>query len=303
VAGTLATIADRAREAGISPPAVLVVGGVVELAASLRWWENRPLWGKTAVVTRSRDQASDLVQLLNAAGARCLEVPTIEIVPPADFAPLDAALQHLSRYEWVIFTSANGVRAFMDRLFHMGLDARVLGRSRLAVIGPATAQALRDYGLVADVVPDTFQAEGLLEVLEPKLLGGTRLLLARAEQARDVLPEGLTRLGLNVDVVPVYRAVPPASLPPEAAGVLAEGRVDILTFTSSSTVHNFAGLVGQDAFQQLAARAAVASIGPITTATLGEYGITPQIEPAAFTIPALAAAIVEYFERNVSSEP
>jgi uroporphyrinogen III methyltransferase/synthase len=298
VVGNLATIADRARQADIKPPAVLVVGGVVDLAATLKWWENRPLWGKTALVTRSRDQASRLVDLLNAAGARCLEVPTLEIIPPADFAPLDTALQHLSRYEWVIFTSANGVRAFMDRLFHLGQDVRVLGRARLAVIGPATAEALRGYGLVADVVPNTFQAEGLLEVLEPKLLGGRRILLARAEQARDVLPEGLAELGVKVDVVPVYRARPPASVPPEAAGVLESGQVDILTFTSSSTVHNFAGLVGQETFQQLAARGTVASIGPITSATLSEYGITPQIEPAAFTIPALAAAIVEYFKKG-----
>ena len=151
----------------------------------------------------------------------------------------------------------------MDRLFHMGLDVRALGRARLAAIGPATAQALRDFYLVAEVVPDTFQAEGLLAALEPRLLGGTRLLLARAEQARDVLPDGLVRLGVKLDVVPVYRALPPASVPPEAAGALAAGRVDILTFTSSSTVHNFAGLVGKDAFQKLAARGTVASIGPI----------------------------------------
>jgi uroporphyrinogen III methyltransferase/synthase len=302
VVGTLADIAARAREADIKPPAVLVVGGVVALADTLKWWENRPLWGKTVVVTRSRDQASRLVDLLNAAGARCLEVPTIEIVPPADFAPLDAALAHLARYDWVIFTSANGVRAFMDRLFQKGLDVRALGRARLAVIGPATAQALRDFSLVAEVVPDTFQAEGLLEVLEPKLLGGTRILLARAEQARDVLPQGLTDLGVKLDVVPVYRALPPASVPPEAAAWLLKGRVDLLTFTSSSTVHNFAGLVGLDAFQKLAAQAPVASIGPITTATLKEFGIMPLIEPAAFTIPALAEAIVEYFRRNVSTE-
>jgi len=302
VVGTLADIAARAREADIKPPAVLVVGGVVELAETLRWWENRPLWGKTVVVTRSREQASRLVDLLQDAGARCLEVPTIEIVPPADFAPLDAALQHLLRYDWVIFTSANGVRAFMDRLFRKGLDVRALGRARLAVIGPATAQALRDYSLVAEVVPDTFQAEGLLSVLEPKLLGGTRILLARAEQARDVLPQGLTELGVKLDVVPVYRALPPGSVPPEAAEALAAGRVDILTFTSSSTVHNFAGLIGKERFQELSAKAAVASIGPITTGTLAEYGVTPRIEPAAFTIPALAAAIVEYFERKVSSE-
>jgi uroporphyrinogen III methyltransferase/synthase len=302
VVGTLADIAARARQAEIKPPAVLVVGGVVELAGPLTWWENRPLWGKTALVTRSRDQASNLVARLNQAGARCLEVPTIEIMPPADFAALDAGLQHLGRYDWVIFTSANGVRAFMDRLFHMGLDVRTLGRVRLAVIGPATAQALKDYGLVAEVVPETFQAEGLLNVLEPRLLGGTRILLARAEQARDVLPEGLRQIGAKVDVVPVYRAVPPVAVPPEAAAALAAGRVDILTFTSSATVHNFSGLVGKDAFQKLAAGAVVASIGPITTATLQEYGITPQIEPAAFTIPALAAAIVEYFKRKVSGK-
>jgi uroporphyrinogen III methyltransferase/synthase len=191
----------------------------------------------------------------------------------------------------------------MDRLFHMGQDVRVLGRARFAVIGPATAEALKGYGLVADVVPDTFRAEGLLSVLEPKLLGGRRILLARAEQARDVLPEGLARLGVKVDVVPVYRAVPPVSVPPEAAEMLAAGRVDILTFTSSSTVHNFAGLVGQEVFQKLAARGTVASIGPITTATLSEYGITPQIEPKDYTIPALAEAIVEYFETKVSGEP
>jgi uroporphyrinogen III methyltransferase / synthase len=297
VVGTLATIADKAREAEIKPPAVLVVGGVVNLAEPLKWWENRPLWGKTAVVTRSRNQASRLVEMLNNAGARCLEMPTIEIMAPADFTPLDAALQHLNRYDWVIFTSANGVTAFMDRLFHMGLDVRALGRAKIAVIGPATGDSLKQYGLMTDVVPKTFQAEGLLEVLTPRLLGGTRILLARAEQARDVLPEGLAGLGMAVDVVPVYRAVPPKSISDEAAGLLEEGRVDILTFTSSSTVHNFAGLVGRDRFQSLAADATVASIGPITTETLKEYGITPQIEPAAFTIPALAAAIIDYFKR------
>jgi uroporphyrinogen III methyltransferase/synthase len=298
VVGTLATIAARAREADLSPPAVLVVGGVVELAGPLTWWENRPLWGKTVLVTRSREQASRLVEALSAAGARCLEVPTLEIAPPADFAPLDAALQNLARYDWVIFTSANGVSAFMDRLFLQGLDVRALGGAKIAVIGPATGEALKKYGLVAEVVPNTFQAEGLLAVLTPRVTPGTRILLARAAQAREVLPDGLTRLGAEVEVVPVYRARSPQSVPPEIAGELAAGRVDILTFTSSATVHNFAGLVGPDRFQGLAARATVAAIGPITTATLKEYGITTQIEPDAYTIPALAAAIIEYFRKE-----
>ncbi len=299
VAGTLATIAALAQAAGIKPPAVLVVGGVVELADTLTWWENRPLWGKSVVVTRSRDQASRLVEVLTAAGARCLEVPTIEIVDPEDWSPVDAALRHLARYDWVIFTSANGVKAFMGRLLDRGWDARALGHAQLAAIGPATGAALKDYGLRADVVPDTFQAEGLLEVLTPRIPQGTQILLARAEQARDVLPDGLSLLGAKVDVVPVYRAVPPAAVPPEAAAALEAGQVDILTFTSSATVHNFAGLVGKDRFKELAAHATVASIGPITTATLQEYGLTPQIEPAAFTIPALAAAIIAYHKNRL----
>ncbi len=298
VTGALADIAAHAREAGIKPPAILVVGGVVELRPYLKWWETRPLWGKTAVVTRSREQASRLVELLNAAGARCLEVPTIEIAPPDDYAPLDRALKEISQYDWVIFTSANGVRAFMSRLFRQGQDARALGRAKIAVIGPATAQALKEYGMIADLVPQIFQAEGLLEVLAPSMFSGMRVLLARAQVARGLLPDGLARLGVKVDVAPVYQARTPASIPPEAEAALKEGRVDLLTFTSSATVHNFAALLGQERFQELAAHATVAAIGPITAATLQEYGITPQIEPAEFTIPALAGAIIDYFNKS-----
>jgi uroporphyrinogen III methyltransferase/synthase len=297
VTGTLADIAGRAREAGIKPPAVLVVGSVVELRERLTWWETRPLWGKTVVVTRSRKQASRLVGLLNAAGARCLEVPTIEIGPPDDFAPLDEALDDISGYDWVIFTSANGVKAFMARLFAQGKDVRALGGVKIAAIGPATAQALQEYGLAADVVPETFQAEGLLEALTPHVSPGTRILLARAQVARDLLPDGLRRLGAQLDVAPVYQARAPQSIPPDAEAALRQGGVDILTFTSSATVHNFAALLGKAKFQQLAAGAAVAAIGPITRATLSEYGITPQIQPEDYTIPALATAIVDFFKK------
>jgi uroporphyrinogen III methyltransferase/synthase len=297
VAGNLKDIAGRAREAKIKPPAVLVVGGVVELRERLKWWESRPLWGKTALVTRSREQASRLVELLSAAGARCLELPTIEIAPPNDYGPLDAALAKLSQYQWVIFTSGNGVTAFMARLFGQGRDVRALGRGKIAAIGPATAEALEGYGLKADLVPGTFQAEELLTALTPQIEPGMRVLLARAQVARDVLPRGLAALGAQVDVAPVYQARAPESLPPEAAAALDEGAVDLLTFTSSSTVHNFAGLVGPERFRQLAAKAALAAIGPITAATLKEYGLTPQIEPQDYTIPALVEAIVGFFNR------
>ncbi len=299
VTGTLADIAARARDAAIKPPAVLVVGGVVELREALKWWETRPLWGKTAVVTRSRAQASRLTELLAAAGARCLEVPTLEIIPPDDFAPLDHALAGFARYDWLIFTSANGVTAFMDRLFAQGRDIRALGQAKVAAIGPATAQALRDYHIQVDCMPEAYQAEGLVEALLPCATEGVRVLVARAQVARDALPEGLARLGAKVDVVPVYKAVRPDSIPPEAAAALEDGRVDILTFTSSATVRNFAALIGKEKFEKLAKLAVVAAIGPITAATLKEYGLSPQIEPAEYTIPALAQAIVEYFAKNM----
>ena len=295
VTGTLADIAPKAQAAAIKPPAILVVGGVVALRETLKWWETRPLWGQTVVVTRSRQQASKLVALLADAGAHCLEVPTLEIGPPDDFGPFDQALKKLSQYHWVIFTSANGVEAFMERLFQGGRDVRALGGAKIAAIGPATAESLRAYGLNADVVPHAFKAEVLLAALSPLVTVGSKMLLARAQIAREVLPQGLVRLGAKVDVAPVYKSRIPPEIPPEAATALKEGRVDILTFTSSATVHNFAKLLGRDRFQALGAKAVVASIGPITSATLNEYGITPQIEPADYTIPALAQAIVDYF--------
>jgi uroporphyrinogen III methyltransferase/synthase len=298
VTGTLADISDRAREAGLQPPAILVVGGVAELHERLAWWEKRPLWGKTAVVTRTREQASALVELLSAAGARCLEVPTLEIVPPDDFGLLDAALKRLADYTWVIFTSANGVSACFRRLFKQGYDVRAFGGIKLAAIGPATAQALRERGLVADVVPLRFQAEDLAAALLPRIAPGSRVLLARAQVAREVLPETLTQAGIQVDVVPVYQARPPQGIPEEARPFIDSGQIDILTFASSATVHHFAALVGQEKFQELAKTALVAAIGPITAATLQEYGLTPHVQPEDYTIPALATTIIEFFAKN-----
>jgi uroporphyrinogen III methyltransferase / synthase len=302
VTGTLADIADRAREAGIRPPAILVVGGVAALRERLAWWEKRPLFGKTAVVTRTREQASALVDLLAEAGARCLEIPTLEIAPPDDCGPLDAALGHLSGYAWVIFTSANGVAAFFQRLFDQGLDVRALGRAKLAAIGPATAQALRERGLVADVVPARFVAEDLAAALLPRIVPGAQVLLARAQVAREVLPEMLAQAGIQVDVAAVYQARPPTGIPEEARPFIESGEIDILTFASSATVHNFAALVGPAKFQELAKIAVVAAIGPITAANLEEYGITPQIQPEDFTIPALVDAVIDYFAKRSGIE-
>ena len=295
VSGTLADIADRSRQVDIRPPAILVVGEVVSLRERLAWWEKRPLWGKTAVVTRTREQASALVDLLTGAGAWCLTVPTLEIGPPDDLGPLNAALGRLSSYDWLIFTSPNGVNAFMAQLFARSLDVRALSRAKLAAIGPATAQALRAQGLVADCLPTRFVAEDLAAALLPLMAPGSRVLLARAQEAREVLPEILSAAGMAVEVVPAYQARRPSDIPAEARQALAQGQVDLLTFTSSNTVKHFAALVGKEQFQALARKAVVAAIGPITTATLQEFGIDPQIEPKDYTIPALAAAIIDFF--------
>ncbi len=298
VTGTLADIAGVAKAADIQPPAILVVGGVTELRRHLAWWENRPLYGKTAVVTRTREQASSLVGLLSASGARVLEIPTLEIAPPSDFGPLDEALENLPAYAWVVFTSANGVAAFFRRLFEKGYDLRAMGMAKLAAIGPATAQALLGWGLMADVVPARFVAEDLAQTLLPQIAPGSWVLLARAEQAREVLPAALAQAGIQVDVVPVYQARQPAAIPEEARPFIESGEIDLLTFASSSTVSNFAALVGRGKFQEIARKAVVAAIGPITGATLQEYGITPQIQPEDYTIPALAAAIDDFFAQK-----
>ncbi|MGQ9921232.1 MAG: uroporphyrinogen-III synthase, partial [Desulfobacca sp.] len=237
--------------------------------------------------------------VLSEYGAACLEAPTIEIQPPDDgYAALDEAIRTLESFQWLIFTSPNGVDAFFQRLFAGQQDVRALGRCRLAAIGAATAQALRERGLMADVVPADFRAEALAASLAPLVQPGQRLLLPRAQEAREVLPQELVQRGAAVLVAPSYKAVPPPALPPATAAALQQGDVDVLTFASSSTVTNFVRLVGQEQFDRLASRAVIAAIGPITAQTLAKFGHPPQIQPAIYTIPALAAAIVEYFHRS-----
>lgn len=296
--GTLADIARQAETAGLAPPAILVVGEVVRLRPQLNWFESRTLWGKRIVVTRAREQASAFVRLLTAQGALCYEVPTIQIQPPDSYLALDEALGQLARYDWLILTSSNGVKAFMARLFHSGQDVRALGGLRIAAIGAATAQTLREYGLVADCVPGDFRAEGLIESLLPHLRPGNLILLPRAQVAREVLPQELEKRGVLVHVVPAYKTVSPPGLPAEAETLLQQGKIDVLTFTSSSTVTHFAALVGEERFPELAGRALIAVIGPITAQTLERYGLKAQIQPQTYTIPALTEAIIAYFEKD-----
>lgn len=299
IVGTLADIVEKTEAAQLEPPTVIVVGEVVRLRGQLNWFETKPLFGKRIVLTRAQEQAREFSQLLAAYGAEPVEVPTIQIVPPASWQALDDAISRLGTYQWLIFTSVNGVGPFMDRLHAAGKDARALANLRICAIGPRTAQELKTYGLTADLVPTEFQAEGVIASLAQVGIRGNRVLIPRAEVAREILPEQLRELGAAVDVIPVYRTIVPTVDVASLTQQLHEGRVAALTFTSSSTVRNFVELFGgQEAVTRLVAQVAIACIGPITARTAEEHGLTVTIMPAENTVPALAEAIVKHFSEG-----
>ncbi len=293
VTGTLADIVKKVEEARLGPPSIILVGEVVRLREKLNWFETKPLFGKRILVTRTREQASKLVELLDDLGAECLEVPTIKIEPLEDYHALDQALTHLEDFDWVVFTSVNGVRYFFARLFACGKDARALAKARLAAIGQATAEALNDYGLKVDLLPQEFRAEGLITAFAELGVSGKKILIPRALEAREILPQKLQEMGAEVLVAPAYRTVIPEEEAARARELLREG-VDVVTFTSSSTAKNLLAMLGDEA-HELLSPVVRASIGPITSATLKKAGLPPQIEAQEFTVPALVKAIREYF--------
>lgn len=290
---TLGRAAEDARRQSIKPPAIFIVGDVVNLREKLAWFDNRPLFGKTVLVTRARDQASLLTERLEALGASCIEAPAIRIAPPDDYGPLDAAIAAIETYQWTIFTSPNGVDRFFARLLEKGRDSRAFGGGKIAAIGVSTAKRLRAYGLVADVVPVEFKAEGILAALEGKLSPGDKILIPRASEARAILPEKLREMGAAVDVVPAYRTLIGDVDEKRLAEKLQAGEIDLITFTSSSTVTNLLHLLGGGAEQ--IRRAKVACIGPITGKTCIDRGIEPDIMAKEYTIAGLAEAIERHF--------
>jgi uroporphyrinogen III methyltransferase/synthase len=299
IVGTLVDIVAKAEAAHLEPPTVIVVGEVVRLRGQLNWFETKPLFGKRVVLTRAQEQAREFSQLLAAYGAEPVEVPTIQIVPPASWQAIDDAVTRLNTYQWLIFTSVNGVRPFMDRLHAAGKDTRALASLRLCAIGPRTAQELGTYGLTPDVVPTEFQAEGMIAALAHVGIRGSRVLIPRAEVAREILPQQLRELGATVDVIPVYRTIAPAVDVASLTQQLHDGQVAVVTFTSSSTVRNFMELFGgRDAVRPLVARVIIACIGPITARTAEEYGLTVTVMPVENTVPALAEAIVRHFKEG-----
>jgi uroporphyrinogen III methyltransferase/synthase len=265
----------------MKPPATIIIGEVVRLREKLDWYESLPLFGKRIVVTRAREQADTLASHLIALGAGVIELPTIEIRPPADSAPLDRAIAQLDAYDWLIFTSANGVRFFLDHLD----DLRKL-RAKICAIGPATRAAVEALHVKVDLMGKEYVAESLLEAFAAHDLSGKRVLLPRAAVARDLVPNELARRGARVEVVEAYRTVAPEHLAEQAREILAS-RPDCITFTSSSTVRNLVEAVGTGALRGIPA----ASIGPITTQTAHDLGIEIAAQAKVFNVEGLVAAI------------
>ncbi|MFZ5775541.1 MAG: uroporphyrinogen-III C-methyltransferase [Thermodesulfobacteriota bacterium] len=293
VVGTLATIAEVVKKERIKPPALIVVGEVVNLRDTINWFEKRPLFGKRILVTRTREQASELVRLLEDSGADCVEGATIALMPPDSWDPLDQALDHLAEYQWLAFSSINAIRFFFDRLYERGMDSRALGGLKVAVVGTATAEALREYGVVADLLPGEFTGDGLAEAMVTWGVAGTKVLIPRAKKAREALPEILKESGAEVTVVPVYQNVRPTDYD-MVRQALAEGGIDMVTFTSSSTVTNFLAMLGDDR-DRLLAGVKIASIGPITAKTVEKAGLRVDVQPGTYTIPALVEAILAFY--------
>ncbi len=294
VTAPLAKIAKEVNEAGLRPPALIVVGEVVRLRDRLNWFEKRPLFGRTVMVTRAREQASEFKAILHDLGARCVEFPTIRVVPPEDWGPLDEAVRRLADYHWVLFTSVNGVRFFLERLFRSGKDVRALSHVRLAAIGPKTAEALEEKGLKPDVVPREYRAESLLEAMEGRRMEGMRILLPRAKKAREILPDTLRKRGAVVDVVPAYETVLPEERSDRMAEMFRRGEIDYVTFTSSSTVTNFVEVFRGRDLSRLLSKTTVACIGPVTADTARNCGLEPEIVAEEYTIPGLVDAICRH---------
>jgi uroporphyrinogen III methyltransferase/synthase len=280
----------------LKPPAIFIVGQVVTLREKLAWFDNKLLFGKKVLVTRAREQASALTDGLKKLGADCMEAPAIKIVPPDSYEPLDEAIAGLSQYHWLIFTSVNGVEHFFNRMAAAGLDTRAI-TAKVAAIGSQTAARLKNYGITADIVPAEFRAEGIIEALAGYIKTGMKVLIPRALVARDILPEKLTELGASVNVVPAYRTIAGDTNGQELAAKLEQGEIELVTFTSSSTVTNLLDLLGPNG-APLVAKAKVACIGPITADTCIEHGIKPTVIAEEYTIRGLVEAITALYKEE-----
>jgi uroporphyrinogen III methyltransferase/synthase len=294
--GKLADIASRALAVGFAPPAILVVGKVVELRETLQWFEQKPLFGKGIVITRPEKQADDLSVLLEREGAHVFHFPTIKIEPPGDWSSLDASLNTLDTYNWIIFTSANGVQYFFDRLFALGHDIRDLKGIKICCIGPATAKQVKNKGIKVDLVPEQYISEGILQSLAFVNMQGQKVLIPRAAQARDILPAGLKKMGAAVDVVAAYETFGSERKKEELLAELVDNHIDVITFTSSSTVTNFLQIMGGEF--SLPQQVKIACIGPVTAATARKAGLPVDIMQDEYTMEGLVQSLIRYFKKQ-----
>jgi len=301
--GTLENIVQLVKENQLGPPAVIVVGGVVGLRNELSWFEKRPLFGRRIVVTRAREQASQFLRDLDQLGADCIEFPTIKITPPQTWKPLDRAINSLESYQWLLFTSVNGVKYFLKRLEASGRDVRDLKGIKIGAIGPKTAESWLNLGIKPDLLPDEYRAEAVVECFEKLGVRKMRILLPRAAKAREILPDQLRKMGAEVDVVPAYQTVKADSNISGVKEMLKQGTVQMVTFTSSSTVTNFVEIFQTEHEQpgKWMAETAIACIGPITAKTARENGFKVDLIPPKYTIESLTESIVEYFAKMSAS--
>ncbi|MBQ7585089.1 MAG: uroporphyrinogen-III C-methyltransferase [Desulfovibrionaceae bacterium] len=292
---TLKTLAKEAKAQNFTNPSVIVVGEVVRLKNELNWFEEKPLFGQTIVVTRAREQASDLAKSLEAYGAEVIQCPTIAIQKLEDQTELKTALKNLAHYQWLIFTSANSVKIFFEELAAQNLDARSLYPLKICTIGPGTKETLANYGLRCDLMPKRFVAESVVEAFLEKFgdnLGHLKILLPRAAKARDILPESLAKHGAKVQVIPVYKTVAADEGKEQVLQRLEEKTLSCITFTSTSTVQNFLKIVKPEVLNQHK-EVKLAAIGPITAKALQDNGLSCDLQPSTYTIEALVATLRE----------
>jgi uroporphyrinogen III methyltransferase/synthase len=299
VTGTIADLLHIVRAQPRRDPSILVVGRVVGFRDHLRWFDTRPLFGVRVLVTRPREQAAELVDRLTALGAQAIEAPMIRIEPPDDPTPLLEAAARADAYDWIVFTSANAVDAFMHALLDGERDVRALKGPRLCAIGSATAERLARSGIKVDLVPDEFRAEAVTVALgRHGSLEGARVLLPRADIGREVIAEQLRLAGAAVTDVVAYRTVTAESLrddDPDVYGMLLDGRIDVVTFTSASAVRSFTRMYGTEQAADLLKNTVVATIGPVTAGVATQLGITVAVQPSTYTIPALVDALAAHF--------
>jgi len=293
IMGTLSTIAEKVEKAGFKSPAVCVIGQVVSLRDELRWFDNRPLFGKRVVVTRTRKQAGELSVQLRKLGADALELPTIRIEPVKDQPALRAFVEDAHCYDWIIFTSPNGVEHYFDKFFEVFSDARSIGGTRIAAVGPGTAKKLLEYRFATDLLPaGNFVAEGLIQAFQKETsVEHLRVLWVRAEVARPELAEFFQREGAILDEAVVYRTVPETEDITGAAQILQEEGADVITFTSASTVEHF-----MEMKIPLPEGIRIASIGPVTSEAAKAHGLKVDIEAKEHNIPGLVTAVRELLE-------